>query len=613
MTFFLDLQNWSEERSTFAVFSDNKSYKYNELAADAGQIIRWWTAHPLPNEAVVAIDAGEPRAFTAWMVAALRSGYTVMPLDPAAPAARMRRLIAASGAHQVICAPQMRDAWRCEGVEMVAMPAPSAEKPRGLGKFLARKKKTGEEASGEADVLAPFPKALPELGGWPAVPGMDQIALLLYTSGSSGEPKGVQLTFGNLKAHLDTLAKVYGLTARSRLLNNLALHHADGLNQGPLLAMHVGGTWLRPVDSMSIATAEDFMASPYQLRATHVFVVPFFLRMIQGLTHWHKKAFDAPEFQMLISVSAALPADLWSDTERLFDVPVVNVYGLTETVAGSLFAGPTDATRRHGTVGCPVDCEAKIVDDELWLKGPHISPGYKGVDPLLGPWTRDGWLRTGDLARFDPSTGCYTIEGRIKNACNISGYLVRPEEISEALLRLPGIADAVGFGVADEQTEERIVAAVVLHSDHDWGKIDPQQLQLEIATALRAELESYKVPSEVQVWPKMPRGDSGKVQMPIAKSLWAEHENLDKGAGGSSRGVVVDMSNEILTCARQALRNEEVHAGSNSTNTIGWDSMAHLALIQRIEKRFQVRFTVAETMRANSIQSIETILIGKQA
>lgn len=607
MNSFLDLQNWSEERSTFAVFSDNKSYKYNELAADAGQIIRWWTAHPLPNEAVVAIDAGEPRAFTAWMVAALRSGYTVMPLDPAAPAARMRRLIAASGAHQVICAPQMRDAWRCEGVEMIAMPAPSAGKPRGLSKFLARKKKTEEEASGEADVLAEFPKALPELGGWPAVPGMDQIALLLYTSGSSGEPKGVQLTFGNLKAHLDTLAKVYGLTARSRLLNNLALHHADGLNQGPLLAMHVGGTWLRPLNKMGIASAEDFLASPFQLRASHVFMVPFFMQLVKGLTHWHKSAFDHSEFEMIISVSAELPAALWQEMEQLFGVRVVNVYGLTETVAGSLFAGPEDATRIPGTVGVPMDCEAQIVSGELWLRGPHISPGYRGAH--AGPWTDDGWLMTGDLARRDSASGCYIIEGRIKNACNISGYLVRPEEVTEVLLSIPGLDDAVCFGRSDAHAEERLVAAVVTAPDHPWHDKQLADLHQAIVDVLRGEVEEYKIPVAFQVWPELPRGDSGKVQIPAARSLWAAQ--VVEASTDNSTTAAMDIPETVLACAREVFRSTTVDLRSDSTKTVGWDSMAHLDLIQRVEAKFNIAFSVSETMRANAISTLVAITESK--
>jgi acyl carrier protein len=213
------------------------------------------------------------------------------------------------------------------------------------------------------------------------------------------------------------------------------------------------------------------------------------------------------------------------------------------------------------------------------------------------------------LARQDESSGCFIIEGRIKNACNISGYLVRPEEITEALMNLAGIADAVCFGVADERTEERIVAAVVITSGHPWSQLDMPGLQLEIASALRHDLEAYKVPAAVQVWPSLPRGDSGKVPIPAVQAAWSDGSHAVQTEG--SQAQMANLSAQIIACAKDALRNADVHAGSDSTNTIGWDSMAHLDLIQRIESQFCVQFTVSETMRANAISTLETILRDK--
>lgn len=604
----LEPHNWPG-KGLFARFGENDSFKYSHLQGAVGQIIRWWMANPLPPGSVVALDSGDPHQFVVWLLASLRCGHTIMPLDRHAPAARMRRLITQSAAAAVVCDPDVLEDWRCESAEMHPMRVATQTQARGLGKLFGRKRNNISTA--DSHFLDALPTSLPPKAEIPAPPTPGQVALLLYTSGSSGAPKGVQLTHLNLETHLTTLRKVYGLGEHSRLLNNLALHHADGLVQGPLLSLFVGATWLRPVSKMGIATVEPLLASFYRTQATHIFLVPFFMELIRGLTHWQKTAFAYPECEMVISVSAKLPAPLWQEMEQRFGVRVVNVYGLTETVAGSLFAGPEEATRVPGTVGIPVDCEAKIEGGELWLRGAHISPGYRGTDE--GPWTADGWLRTGDLASKDAATGCYIIEGRIKNACNISGYLVRPEEVTEALCKLPGIADAVCFGLAEERVEERLAAAIVTAVDHPWHSLELQHLHQVVTESLREELEEYKVPVAIQVWSALPYGDSGKVQLPRVRTQWAEEEAQTAAAHGREAPPdASDFTSAVLDCARQAFRSTDVHPQSDSTNTQGWDSMAHLDLIQRIEAKFQVQFSVSETMRANAIATLVRILEQKR-
>src|SRR5262249_6611127 len=145
------------------------------------------------------------------------------------------------------------------------------------------------------------------------------------------------------------------------------------------------------------------------------------LRLANGL----RDALEAPDLRMVISTAGHLEEHVWRKFEERIKARVVNVYGLTETVAGGLFSGPDDATRRVGTLGKPVDCRARIVKPEggevgesetgeLWLSGPNLMLGYLREPDATRAVLRDGWLRTGDLVRRD-GDGFFYFAGRIKN------------------------------------------------------------------------------------------------------------------------------------------------------------------------------------------------------
>src|SRR5205085_5357466 len=144
---------------------------------------------------------------------------------------------------------------------------------------------------------------------------------------------------GNLAAHLATLHKVYGLDEGSTILNQLLLCHADGCIQGPLLTAYAGCTWHRPF-RFSIEKIPDLLDYCYANNISHSVMVPAMLNLLVQFADNDEDSFSYPEFKALISVSAHLEAPLWDKFEKVFKIPVSNVYGLTETVAGSLFCGP---------------------------------------------------------------------------------------------------------------------------------------------------------------------------------------------------------------------------------------------------------------------------------
>ena len=579
-------------------FGEEGDVRETELAGFVSQIIRWLSSFDLSPKELVAVSASSPKELWATHLALMHLGIPIMPIAHDMPAKRADALLASAAPQIFLKSEDIRFGSAHPRVEV--LPKPKSGGANKLMSKLLAKKKT-------------FTSGHPAMAlstDWPATlvtnSDNDSIAYVLFTSGSTAAPKGVQLTFGNLRSHFKTLQKVYGLTREDRILNNLSLGHADGLLQGPMLAHFCGCVYLRPFDSVGIHNIAEFGDQPYLTRATHVFGPPVLFDMMSGLEH-ARDTFDYPEARLLISCSAMLDRQRWETFENTFKRPVVNVFGLTETVAGSLFAGPEDETRVLGTVGVPVDCEIRIVNEqgdnvqtgqkgELWIRGAHTSPGYwKRPDLTDELYPETGWLASGDYAV--EKNGLISIEGRKKSAINVAGFLVHPEEVTEALRELDGIRDAHSLGFLDSRHEERVGAAVVLEPGHAWSSMNEAQLLAAIAAATADKLESYKRPAAVQIWPALPIGASGKVVQNDALAKWkaqkTENTSTDEGE---------PLEAQLLSIARNAFKNKSVSMQSDSTNTNGWDSMAHLDFIVAIERAYSIRFTTSEMMKANTLQ-----------
>ncbi len=186
---------------------------------------------------------------------------------------------------------------------------------------------------------------------------------MMYTSGSTSDPKGVVISHKNLFSHLETLKNVYGMDDDVKILNVLNLYHTDGINQGPLLALYSGGTWVSPfkLDTSRLDLIYDGI---YRYKITHLFVVPTLLSFFEKYHEGFEDSFQTPDFKFAISVAALLEERLWHSVSSIFKIQIVNIYGLTETVTGSVYCGPSPDTFKIGTVGKPADCSIKVIDDE---------------------------------------------------------------------------------------------------------------------------------------------------------------------------------------------------------------------------------------------------------
>ena len=328
--------------------------------------------------------------------------------------------------------------------------------------------------------------------------------------------------------------------------------------------------------------------------------VPTMLALIARLGLDQRDAFSGGDFRLLVSCGAQLEKRLWEDFLAAFGVPLINVYGLTETVIGGVFAGPDATTGVPGSIGMPQDCELRIVDDqgidvapgesgELLMRGALLMSGYFGDPELTSRVLRDGWLHTGDLAQRD-AAGLHRIVGRVKNIIIRGGYNISPEEVTEVLHRHPAVLEAVAFGVADEVWGEIVAAVVVLDPSGD----------VEVLRAFCAgQMEAWKVPTRIVSVPALPRGRSGKVTLEAARALLV----APISSGLAAEMAPQDASDRLLKIAAATFKIDPSKLGLHSTprDVPGWDSLAHMELVSALETEFGVKLTARDIMALDRI------------
>lgn len=346
---------------------------------------------------------------------------------------------------------------------------------------------------------------------------------IMFTSGTTSQPKGIELSHRNLLTHMRTIINHYGLDDSSTIMSNIPLHHADGVFHSPFPAFLIGGRVVRG-PAITMTNIESFVHYIPHEDVTHLIAVPTILVLLTTFGDLVKEYFQSPRFRFIVSTSAPLNETLWRDVENQLGAQVVNVYGLTETVLESLFCGPSRATRKLGTVGKPVDCETRIVDEngrdlganevgELLLRGDHIMKGYFGDPEQTSDVLRDGWLYTGDMAKVDDE-GFFEIVGRKKNIIKVSGDLVYPDDATNVLRDHADVFDACSFGRPHRLMGELLVSCVILK---DGSLVTSEDL----IAFCKTRLSEFKVPREIHILETFPRGPSGKVKLKEIQELIA--------------------------------------------------------------------------------------------
>jgi long-chain acyl-CoA synthetase len=344
------------------------------------------------------------------------------------------------------------------------------------------------------------------------VPKPSDLALLMYTSGTTGVPKGVMLSHANLVANAQAISYEHALTTGDRVLAVLPLYHINAFAVTMLAPLAHGG-------SLAIApkfSAARFWGQAREAQCTWLNVVPTMIAYLLEAAVELDSTPNTKLYRFCRSASAALPPAHLQGFEARFGIGVIETMGLTETVAPS-FSNPLNPLKRKlGAVGRASGCEARVIDaqclpvsdgttGEVAIRGPNVMLGYyKNPEASAATFTADGWLRTGDLGHRD-AEGFFFITGRIKELIIKGGENIAPREIDEVLLRHPAVLEAAVVGIPDKYYGQEIMACVV-------ARVSQTCTEEALRGFCHEYLGPYKTPKVFKFVDQLPRGPSGKVQ-----------------------------------------------------------------------------------------------------
>jgi malonyl-CoA/methylmalonyl-CoA synthetase len=433
------------------------------------------------------VSAGTSAQFVTVYVAALRAGLVVVPLNTAYTRTEVERIVhdAAPSAAAVDDADRAR--WIRDASDG---PVAIADLDLEFG--------CGHDGAGSSSADSALDRAGAEgLFGDDAIDraGADDPALLVYTSGTTGRPKGALLTHGNLLASATAVEIAWRWHADDVLLLTLPLFHVHGLGVGINGSLCVGSSVvLRPrFDALEVG--ERCAAGG----ASMFFGVPTMYQRLASSGH----AASLRGLRLLVSGSAPLPAALAEEVAAQAGQIPLERYGMTETIM--LTSNPHDGPRKPGTVGFPLPgVELRLVGDagEVEVRGPNVIAGYyQRPAANAESYTADGWFRTGDLGTLD-GDGYLTLNGRSKELIITGGYNVYPREVEEVLAAHPDVREVAVVGRPSETWGEEVTAVIVAER-----AIPVDELRAHAAR----ELAPYKVPKRFEFADDLPRNAMGKI------------------------------------------------------------------------------------------------------
>jgi malonyl-CoA/methylmalonyl-CoA synthetase len=431
----------------------------------------------------VALLVSPGALFVSSFFGVLRAGGTAVVLSPLSPAPEMRYFCDDAGVHTVVASSDLTDRARCLEPERRVVPP--------------------ERLAGNAPSASVT-----------ADPNADDPALQLYTSGTTGKPKGAILTHANLAVQQSLLGDVWGWTRDDVLLHVLPLHHMHGLAIALLSGIGAGAATLfhQPFDPRAtweaMAASSVFMAVP----TIHAkLFAAFDAADDETRARWST---HARALRLVTSGSAALPVGTGERWRALTGAYPVERFGMTEIGVGA--SNPLAAgARRPGTVGLPLpSVRTRIVDDELWVAGPSVFAGYhERAEATRDSFAVEGgerWFKTGDTVARD-ADGYVRILGRTSvDILKSGGYKLSALEIEETLREHPAVAEVAVVGVPDPTWGDRVVACVVAREGRESDCTEDG-----LRGFVRERMAPYKVPRRVVIMTDLPRNALGKVVKPL--------------------------------------------------------------------------------------------------
>ena len=467
-----------------AIRLDDLELTYAGLDAASALAAGWLREHGVgPGDRVGIMLPNIPQ-FPILYYGALRAGAAVVPMNPLFKEREVEYYLSDSGAKVLF-------GW--EGIADQAQP--------------------GAEAAGAAFevVDAGFSQKLATYNPAPDVVerAPDDTAVLLYTSGTTGKPKGAELTHSNLGSNVATCVALFDGGPDDVIFGGLPLFHSFGQTCGLNSAVACGAT-LTMIPRFEPHKALEVLQRD---KVTIMQGVPtMYVALLQDPAH---KDYDVSTLRLAVSGGASLAVEVLRGFEKEFGVILLEGYGLSETSPVASF-NHADRERKAGSIGTPVrDVEMRLIDadwndtpdgeiGEIAIKGPNVMKGYWNRPDATTEAIKDSWFRTGDLAKRDED-GYYFIVDRAKDMIIRGGYNVYPREVEEVLYEHPAVAEAAVVGVPDAEYGEEIGAAITL-------KAGASASAEEIQEFVKERIAAYKYPRIVWFLDEgLPKGPTGKI------------------------------------------------------------------------------------------------------
>jgi long-chain acyl-CoA synthetase len=465
-----------------AIRLDELAISYAELDELTARAAGWLREHGVrPGDRVGIMLPNVPH-FPVLYYGVLRAGGSVVPMNPLLKSREVQHYLGDSGAKLVL-------AWTSAADAATA----------------------GAEAVG-ADCITIEPGTLADAADWPSSPEVapradDDTAVILYTSGTTGTPKGAELTHANMHRNATvTTTTLIELGPQDVVMGCLPLFHSFGQTCG-LNAAVVSGACLTLIPRFDPATALKV------IERDGVTVFEGVPTMYVAMLHAGTEVADTSTLRTCVSGGAALPVEVLRGFEEAFGATILEGYGLSETSPVATFN--LKDRRKPGSIGVPIQgVELRLVDlegkdaapgevGEIAIRGHNVMKGYWNRPDATANAIRDGWFHTGDLAKVDDD-GFYYIVDRKKDMIIRGGFNVYPREIEEVLYEHPAVLEAAVIGVGHPTHGEEVAAAVALRPD---ATATPEELREYV----KERVAAYKYPRHVWLVDALPKGPTGKI------------------------------------------------------------------------------------------------------
>ena len=492
MTTILDLLKAGEDdANALSAPGGVRPLTYRALRTHVSETTRWLASQGIgPGDRVgIVLDNG-PEMAAAFL--AIGSAATAAPLNPSYRAEEFEFYLSDLGARLLVVAAG-KDSPSLGVAEKLGIPVArlTPHPERGAGSF-SLQCETGET-----------PKSV-------RLPSPDDIALVLHTSGTTSRPKIVPLAHKNIVASAGNIRRTLALTPADRGLVIMPLFHIHGLIAALSAPISAGAE----VCCTPGFNALKFFGWMDEMKPTFYTGVPTMHQAILLRAPGNAEVLKNHRLRFIRSSSSALPPTVIAELERVFRVPVVEAYGMTEATH-QMASNPLGGPRKAGTVGPSGGPEIRISDEkgetvprgqtgEIVIRGPNVMTAYENNPKANADAFYADWFRTGDQGVMD-TDGYVSITGRLKEIINRGGEKISPREVDEIIMEHPAVHQCVTFAMPHDMLGEDVAAAIVLRQ----GKLATDKELREFASA---RLAPYKVPRKILILTEIPVGATGKLQ-----------------------------------------------------------------------------------------------------